>query len=283
MAVIAILMGISLPSFSKARRQADLIRCAWQLHGIHTALMGYSSANGFQMPPFAFDSWPADLPRSGHWGGSGHPKGANPGMPGQGNVRSVNLWILLQANTVNLNQLICPSADNGLREGSSGYFPLTKQFSTYCLRFPFSRDLFTSAPMLAGKTENELLAVYLRQSGGQNVRIGTGTGRVPLVRLDRVYGISAPAGYGDGDFAPSNDALLSDTFWMNGYASEQERWAWCHDQTFNVLTGAGAVRAVSDDGTVAGNSYSPGCQPARDNVYYATYAERIWQFFDRSP
>jgi hypothetical protein len=37
---------------------------------------------------------------------------------------------------------------------------------------------------------------------------------------------------------------------------------------------------VIDDGTVLANSVPPGGTLADDNMNMATYAERVWQFFD---
>ena len=45
--------------------------------------------------------------------------------------------------------------------------------------------------------------------------------------------------------------------------------------------GDGAVRTVTDDGTIHANSNTCGGEPLDDDGYYhAIYAERVWQFFD---
>ena len=60
------------------------------------------------------------------------------------------------------------------------------------------------------------------------------------------------------------------------------RAGWCHDGQFNVLSGNGSIRTVTDDGTIAANSNPPDGTLESDGCYGATYAERVWQFFDWS-
>lgn len=277
--VIALLSALLLPSLGQAQRSAQSMQCRSQLHDIGSALHGYAAAENNRLPPFAFSDFTGDIALSGHWGGVSQP--ADPAAFARMGMECVNLWALAKQDYANPQSLLCPSAGAELRRGTASYFPYTNRFSTYCLRFPASRGLFGESPGLAA-IDGNLLTAYLRQAGGQRSNIAGEV--VPQVRLDRSYRLDATGGTYDA----AADALLADTFWRREYRQAPEplqdsrsydvQWDWCHQATFNVLMGNGAVRQVVDDGTVDANSNSPqrSIAPA-DSV---RSSEIIWQFFD---
>ncbi len=278
-AIIALLAGILLPVLGAARAQARLVGCAASMRGAHQALLGYAAENDRRLPPFAFSDYrDANLPLSGHWGGAG--EGGDFGRPG---TESVNLWTVADQDRIARRRLICPAEDGSLRGGDASYFPDTSRFSSYCLRFPPSEDLFSSAPELAYYRRGGLLQAYVVSAGGQVMPTGGYRPRVPLVRMDRTYRLAEPIG---GEFDPMRNAILSDQFWRRDYSAPAGEGAypvragWGHRGRFNVLFGGGAVRTLEDDGTVKANTLPPGGELPEDDLHYATYAERVWQFFD---
>ena len=289
-ATLAMLAAIMLPSLSAAMDRARLTACKAMLHDMHQGAVAYCSASHNQMPPFAFsDSANGTLPMSGQWGGTYQP-GDPAGFLRQG-MQYVNLWSLVQDGYLNPQRLFCPSAPREVRNGSAGIFPYTYRSSTYCLRFPYSQQLFfRSGPLANWGTGQKLLGIYDQASGGQNIRVSSVYYCVPQVRLDMVYAQSMPQKIGDGDYDATEDTMLSDGFWMQNYSAsfpsgpglnaQPARSAWCHASRFNVVSGAGAVKTVTDDGTVAANSVPPGGSLADDGMNMATYAEKVWQFFD---
>jgi prepilin-type processing-associated H-X9-DG protein len=67
-AIVAILISILLPALSKVRRQANITRCASNLHDIGQALMIYAASNGGALPQF--DAHPTATnpsPLTGKW------------------------------------------------------------------------------------------------------------------------------------------------------------------------------------------------------------------------
>lgn len=293
-AVIALLTAILIPSLSAARDQARIVGCSAGMHDIHVALMGYVSANRRQMPPFVFSDLQGSLPESGHYGGLS--QSGDPAAMFRSGTDRVNLWALVEDGRTSPARLLCPGADEMLSSGDASYFEYTFRFSTYCLRFPASEDLFSTAPQLFDYGGGGELGIYRMQPGGTSVAVAGLTGTaggsqvVPQVRIDRSYRTLPEANCGDGDYIPAEDAILADTFWWQdrqeagGVAGSLTRYpiraGWCHSRKFNVLYGDGAVKRNRDDGTVENNSIAPGESAGTDSLYHAEAAERIWQFFD---
>lgn len=294
-AIVAMLVAFVLPSLSLARDRARLLACGIGMRDTHQALMGYAGMNDRRLPPFRFSSLvDVSLPLSGHWGGISRPEDPVALFKGVGGMFSVNLWVLVDEGFIEPERLICPSAPTELRDGRASQFPYTLKFSTYCLRFPHSADLFREARGLAGSAN--LLAEYAQRRGGERVpRRNPYSGMqvyltVPQVRVDRRYRITAEVACGDGEYDVAADVMLSDMFW---YQDRQDasassdgqtypvRSAWSHGPRFNAITGAGAVRTSRDDGTkVRPFTNAPGEELPDDGYCGARYAERVWQFLD---
>ena len=289
--VILALVTLSLPSFLAARQQALLAKCAMSMRTLACGLSQYAVENRNCLPPFAFSEIKQPtLALSGHWGGS---DSSDPTNFGRQAMDIMNLWALVKQSYVVPSALACPAADSALLKTQASLFPYTPQFSTYCMRFPSSPDLFAAASGLAnyGGATKPLLNIYLMSAGGQSAPVGTSWQVIRLVRRDRVYAIEPTVACGDGNFDPASDGILADSFWYQDYrqtkpasskAAFDVRAAWCHQRRFNVAAGDGAVRTVGDDGTVAANTLPPGGSLPDDKNYYATYAEKIWQFFDKT-
>ncbi len=295
--VVTALVGLLLPSMAATRERARLIACAAQLRAVHNGLMAYAAMNERRLPPFAFSDYlQPSLPLAGHWGG--HSQSGASALFGRVFERrgvaqdvSVNLWSLVGDGLISPDRLICPSAPPELRSGDASYFPYTSKFSTYCLRFPYSKDLFREAPELES-WGGGLLGVYLFVGGGKWM-VGQYHLNAPLVRTDRRYRIAAPAACGDGVYNVASDVMLSDSFWQQELSVEAPaakadqksypvRRGWRHGRRFNALEGNGAVRTVTDSkDTIRDNSNSPARTLGNVGYYHATYAERIWQFLDK--
>ena len=279
--IISLLLTLLFPSFQQVRKHALLAECSSNLHLLGQAIQNYAAAEDNRLPPFAFSDPTSDISLSGHWGGIS--QGGDPAASFREGMECVNLWGLVKENYVWPQALLCPGASKELLRMSASYFPYSSRFSTYCLRFPASRMLFNEAPNLAN-IGGSLLTAYVRQAGGQRVNVSTNYQIVPQVRLDRRYRLDASG----LTYDVASDALLADTFWRRGYhapaapmaglRSFPVQWDWCHELKFNVLLGNGAVKTVSDDGTVAGNSNSPDQTVAPAD--FITHAEKIWQYFD---
>ncbi len=296
-AIVAALVSILIPSLAEIRSRARLATCAANMHNVHQAIMGYAAANRRQLPPFSLSIHETfSLPTSGHWGGVS--QGYDDDVRGWRKPVAVNLSVLVANSSLSARSIICPGANNSVRQAEASYFPYSLNFSTYCLRFPYSADLFRGSPYL-GDLNAGLLEAYRAGAGGQSVlvankRITHSVGirqRVPRLRLDRTYRIAAPVACGDGDYNITGDVLLADTFWWQdlssaapdtpGLKSYPISAGWCHGDQFNVLSGSGAVHTISDtSGIVRANSNAPGAQLGDDGHYQATYAEKVWQFFD---
>ena len=212
---LGLLTGISVPSLSAARDIAKRAACAAQMHQIGLGLSTYAALHRFAMPPFRFCDTSGNLPASGHWGG---PSQFDPVI--FANPQPINLWCLAAENMLQPACLMCPAASADLRSGRLSLFPYTSQFSTYCLRFPPSPDLFEESPALANYGKKGLLGVYLGYAGGQTVHVG-GTGgasqeTVPLVRLNRRYALDEGVCFGRTTFDPAVDIIASDEFWWQG-------------------------------------------------------------------
>lgn len=281
--IIALVIVIALPSLNQARQRVRLATCAMQMHHLHTGLLSFAAVHDSSLPPFGFSSLTdPSLPLSGHWGGVSRLD--DPMLlwiaADEENLRTVNLSTLVETRHVDASGLICPGAGVG---GDVGYFAHTGKFSTYCMRFPYSRDLFRNAPDLAWNSGG-LLGVYLGRSFGGEMLIHDRQ-TVPLVSLRWRYRTEPEVACGDGEYTVMDDAMFADAFWYQRHEEAGEtpfavNRAWCHGDRFNVAYGGGAVRTIRDDGTLAACSAAPSCQPEADGVYHATNAERIWQYFD---
>lgn len=290
-AIIVLLTVLVVPSIATARRRARLVACSMQMHNLHQAMIAHAVANRRCLPPFMFSSLTEpSLPLSGHWGGISRLDdpvlfGTRMSGTGEKNLPTVNFWVLAAEGGIGLNSLICPAADLG--DGS--YFPYSTKFSTYCLRFPYSQDIFRGWPNPPAGVR--LLDFYLARPGGDFEREVNDSQRVPLIRLDWRYRTAGEAActegnWGDNEYEVAGDAMFSDAFWQQQYEEPggdttlPVRRGWCHDGQFNVMYGGGAVRTVDDDGMIAANSWIPGAPP--DRAYDASRAERCWQYFDRA-
>ncbi|MFP3938614.1 MAG: prepilin-type N-terminal cleavage/methylation domain-containing protein [Phycisphaerae bacterium] len=286
LAVIALLLGVLLPAVWTIRDRARLASCSGSMRGVHQALLSYVAGNNQRFPPFAFSDFRgANLPLSSHWGGTG--ESGDPGGFGRSGTDSVNLWVLVDERYIAQQRLICPSEESAVVEGSASHFPYTFRFSSYALRFPPSEDLFARARKLAYFAGRQVLQIYSARAGGQNVPIGRSRLRVPVVRLDKVYRLVEPIG---GEFRPMQDAVLADQFWRQDHSEPAPgspgprtypvRARWCHGGKFNVAFGGGAVKTIEDDDTVRANTVPPGETLEDDGLYWSTYSERVWGFFD---
>jgi type II secretory pathway pseudopilin PulG len=288
--VLAMLMAILLPPFGLAMKRARLATCMAMEHDIYTGLITYTSSHQRQMPPFAFSDYQGNVALSGQWGGA--QQLADPAAFGRQGVQYVNLWALVLEGCVAGKGLTCPEAPRELQQGTAGVFPYTGRASTFCLRFPYSQELFCQSGPLANRG-GKLLGIYAQAAGGQDIRTNTYYSTVPLVRTDVTYGQSFPPGtgtIGSGAYDVTGGTMLCDGFWWQDYAAtfpsgpglkaQPARSKWCHGNKFNVLAGCGSARTVTDDGTVAANSVPAGGSLPDDNLNMATYAERVWQFFD---
>ncbi len=273
-AIIALLVSILCPSLIRATQQARLIVCQYNASSIHKGLTLYTSENSQNFPPFAFSDYAnPNLPLSGHWGGVTSPN--DPQAFGRIGMENINLWALVGPAFVAEESLICPAADADLHSEAGNYFPYNERFSTYCLRFPYSEDVFRDSPGLAYKT-GELLGVYRWAAGGQHVRVGTEYQTVPLINMERTYRVNGEI------FDPAVDALLADVFWLNDKSAQLasanvKKPSACHGLGYNVLRGNGCVKVAVDNGTVQSNSLAAGL----DNPY-AGPAENIWNYFDNN-
>lgn len=267
--------------------------CAGQMRCIGAGLVHYATTNDQHLPPFAFSDYFGNLPLSGHWGGAGPA-----GQFGRRGVENVNLWLLVAEGTVTAEELICPAAEAPLRSGQASYFPRTSQFSTYCLRMPYSEDLFDQATGLANWHGLGLLGIYKAFAGGQECAAPPRPGRgidpvgfravVPQVRFDRSYREVDPDTGVEGQVDIVSGPILSDAFWYREHrkppgddGGNDVLAGWCHPSGFNVLAGNGSVRRVRDDGTIAANSVSPGWCPPDDGADFASYSIKVWRHLER--
>ena len=284
-------MCILAPTLSGARSIALTVVCAGQMRTIGSALIGYATDNDNRLPPFAFSDYAGNLPLSGHWGGAG--PGGRFGTRG---TESVNLWPLIDERAIGVEAVVCPTAETPVRDGEANYFAAGEHFSSYCLRMPYSRDLFAGQADLLNWRDLGLLGIYGAYGGGQDCPgqpiagaggavVGT-RGRVPQVRLDRTYREIDPA----TDEAEMLDIvaapILSDMFWHQRRVVPVEGGGaaavgWCHGKKFNVLRGGGSVSLISDDGTILANSNAPGDELPDDGAHGASYAVKVWRHFAR--
>ncbi len=284
MVIIGLLASAAFLVLGGVWKRARIATCSANLHDVHGALWAYAAQHDNQFPPFAFSDTSGDLPRSGHWIGQSSPP--DPADFGRVNMQNVNLGVLAAEKIMSSSKLNCPAFKK--TRGVEGLFPATSRWSNYGLRFPTSPDLFLEAPGLANRgSPASLLGIFAQAGGGLRVSVGTGSLVVPLVKTTRLYRLDAGVAVGR-TFVPWESALVSDVFWRLGAAAASSggqsatlKNTWCHERSFNVLYGSGAVLTVDDDGTVADQtSTGDNHPPASDGQHYAKYAERIWQFFE---
>ncbi|MFA6133411.1 MAG: DUF1559 domain-containing protein [Phycisphaerae bacterium] len=294
--IIILVAAIVTPSLGAVRQRARRMVCTSQLHQIGVALAAYQSANHYRMPPFAFsEALTPNLPASGHWGG---PIQKDPTTVGLffGPSASVNLWALTVESLLTPQALACPSSCFS-RDSSVSLFTYTNKFSSYCMRFPLSGDLFAESPKLAGNSATRgLLAVYAGYHSGMRARdasdpLGSSKYPVPFVRTDSKYELEPSVCFVRSTFDPAQDAIVSDLFWWpklaapappaGKYRTFPREGSWCHGRDFNVLMGNGSVLSATDDkNVIAENCDNPAIDAGGANAYHSQQAERIWQFFD---
>jgi len=287
--VIATLVVLIVPTVGSARQTARRASCANQLHVISIGLGSYCTANNLRFPPFGFSDETANLGLSGHWGGIESP--SDPLLRRTRQFSVANLWALQACDMVPAEALICSSSPLRGSPGES-YFAYTRRFSTYSLRFPHSREVFSESPELAnysmGLTRGQLLDAYTFAVGGRTVPVGAREQRIlPSIRQDRTYTLESSDGL-PAVFDPMNSAIVADTFWMNDYSRPagageiySQHWSWCHGRSFNVLMGNGHLRMVEDDGTVASGSCQGGRQPIDETgLNMGPQVQKIWAFFE---
>jgi len=296
-AVLGTLLAIFVPALGGVRDLAKLTSCSSQLHSIGVGISTYAASHRLRLPPFTFCDYQGDLTKSGHWGGPSQPN--DPVFFGRPRVENVNLFALVCEEMLCPEHLLCSAAGRDLREGRSSYFTYSLKYSTYCLRFPLSEDIFAGSRELKKLCRKGLLDIYFKAAGGQRVALsaraapgqGSVHGRVPQIRLDRRYRILEKAACGDGCYDPPGDVLPSDVFWWQGHLapappSKNARSypvaaAWCHKRTFNALRGNGSVqRAQDEENIIRDSTVRPGESLPDDGLYGATQAEPVWQFLD---
>ncbi|MBN1943353.1 MAG: type II secretion system protein [Phycisphaerae bacterium] len=288
-AIISLLVSILVPAVRSARNSARLAACQAGLKNLSAGLWLYTAEYQSLFPPFAFSSAAQpDLLLSGHWGGSQNP--ADPDLFGRfpDEMARVNLQTLVHTHYITAEGLICPGADGALRDGKASYFPYSDQFSTYCLRFPHSEDLFRGAQELRASPKGgpDVLAIYRFAASGHWEYIPGGSGggatrqMVPYVHTEYTYDTDG------GVYDPALSALLADTFWTREYSATSSdpgaKRVWrgrCHEKKYNVLFGHGGVTTITDDGTIQSAAIPPGQAPTGRAPYYEQ-AEMLWSFLD---
>lgn len=280
-AVVMLLAGILLPSLTRTKDLARLAVCRQNQRVLLAGLQTRAVEHDRTLPPFMFSSpLQPDLPLSGHWGGTTH--NLDPALRYtryKQQAGNINLQAVVSGRYAPGEALLCPATKQAFNETTS-YFPYTRQFSTYCLRFPPSEDLFSQAQPIMN-VSGMLLGIYRRRPGGTTGGPGSVGYPVPLVRLNRTYRVDGRV------YHPAADALLADAFWMRDLtvpAEGDEPYAThrpgCHGEIFNVAFGDGSVRQYTDDGQVASLGCTPG-QPAPDSGdAHGQRAEEIWNRFD---
>lgn len=108
LAVIALLMAILLPSATRARREAQAVRCAANQHQLALALHMYASEHrGRTMPLAYFDDWPVQ-----YWWGLDTPEGID-------HTRGL-LWPYMQSDLRQEGVFECPSQPVGTYDQLQG-------------------------------------------------------------------------------------------------------------------------------------------------------------------
>lgn len=287
MAIIALLIAIMLPSLAAAKQQARVSVCLSQQHNIGTALKSYALCNSGFLPGFAFSQFAkGNLPLSGHWGGQS--QAADPDCFGRLPIDTANLHRLLADGHLASSQLLCPAEAPA---ASQGYFPYTSKYSSYCLRLPYSADLFASAGGLVNWNNRGLLGVYTTAAGGQSVRVfGTQYQIAPCANAQGVYSEADPVSGAQQQLDFAAAPILADQFWYQDFSQPAGQKSgvtcyavaarWLHGSRFNVLMGDSSARTIADDGTVKANTQAPGSPALDDGFNNASYALRVWRFFE---
>ncbi len=302
--MVMLLVAMLLPSLAQARRQACIASCSMNPRALLTGLAQYTSEFQDLLPPIGLAGAPGDIPLSGHWGGFS--QNFDPARNGFAGLQNVNLYVLLAGAYVTPGHLLCTGADGSFRSGSAGFFPFTERFSTYCLRLPYSLDLFSTAPNLVYPRAH-LMAAFCGGSSGQpdpgGSRRGAGGGQLtlPYVRLSRQYLEVHPLTSESRYLSYGQSPILSDNFWLERFQSPRlappesggkafaVRASWCHGDRFNVGFGDGSVRTVRDAGKVSNDTDKVvwsnsvhGVPPGDDQNANASYALNVWRFFEDS-
>ncbi len=291
LAILALLLAMLIPSLSAARRQASMSACAMQMRGVGVALKQFAVANRNRLPLFAFSDYNGNLSLSGHWGGWSQANDPDCfGRDYKGGMENINLWRLVSGGYISAGHLICPGAEASNTGGSSSYFPYTSKFSTYCLRMPYSEDLFRTTPSLAYLEKCGLLGIYMQEASGEEFGSVSNMLTVPPVRIDLTYREVHPIDNEQRTMNFTDGAIMSDTFWyrdhhrpaeeLPGLTTYEVSAGWCHGSRFNVLFGDGAVEGVADDGTVEANSVGPDSSLPNDGANFASYAITVWRYFE---
>lgn len=286
-AIISLLISVLVPTIHSAKQRAHLAVCQTNLKSLSAGLWLYAADHESLFPPFAFSSAAeADLLLSGHWGGSQNPN--DPDLFGRmaDEMAHVNLNALAYGQYITAKGLVCPGSAAALQNGEASFFPHTDQFSTYCLRFPHSEDLFRDAPLLRASAVggSDVLGIYRYAASGYGKYFmnssthGQMYQTVPFVHSERTYRTAQEV------YDPGRCALLADAFWLPacpapaGPDSKPVIRRRCHENKYNVLFGHGGVMTVTDDGTIEANAATPD-NPVGQAPYYEQ-AETLWAFFD---
>ena len=278
-AVVGILSAVMMPSLAGARAAAKMAACAVQVHQVGVGLASYTADARHRWPPFLFsESSRPNLPLSGHYGGEG------PESAGRKGDRDVNLHALGREGRIRDTQLRCPGTAWDLPQSGLG----VGKFSDYCLRMPYSNDLW---PSQTPPPKFTALDAYRYAAGGQSLKLPSGVEFVsPQLREDRQYARVV----GGGVFDPARDVIVSDRFVDSAYRDSAGQIGQAvrvgrtggHAGRFNVLVGDGAVRRVDlrndDTATTSSTSLPPGTTlaDAVDDDYNAAAVETVWQRFD---
>jgi type II secretory pathway pseudopilin PulG len=287
--LLALLVSILLPSLGAAKEGARRVQCQARQRNIGIALHQYAFAHDQHLPPFAFsDPVALNLPLSEHWGGLDQPADPQAFCPGAENV---NLYCLAAEGLLKADELVCPS--QAARPGAAGFFPYTRKYSSYCLRTPYSLDLFAGAPNLANWHNSGLLAVYAMAAGGQSGGFGAlSWQKVPLASIQGEYAEINPRSGAQRTLDMASGALLCDNFYYRDYnqtpppqpglAAHPVQAKWNHAERFNVLFGDNSCRFAEDDNTLRGCSVTDSAGLADDGCNYASYALQAWWYLEKT-
>jgi prepilin-type processing-associated H-X9-DG protein len=293
--MVFLLVAMLLPSLSSAKRQAGVASCSFQVRALLTGLSQYASDTQDLLPPIGFASLPGNIPLSGHWGG--YSQDRDPTRWYANHFDDVNLWALLRGGYVTPGHLLCGGCDSSLRKGNAGYFPFSGKFSTYCLRSPYSADLFSSSPNLMNYSRGDLMFAYCAASSGVSVSGGRGDGWdtldtvLPYARFSRDYVEAHPVGGTQRKLNYTQSPILSDGFWLESFRkrkppppeggySLEVKGSWSHADRFNVGYGDGRVRTVRDKDKLIWKNSTHDQPPPDDGHMYASYAMNVWRFFE---
>lgn len=193
---------------------------------------------------------------------------------------------------VKADELICPA--QAARSAAASFFPYTRKYSSYCLRTPYSLDLFASAPNLANWKNCGVLAVYARAAGGQSGGFGAAVPQaVPLADIQGEYMEINPQSGAQRTLDMASGALLADNFYYRDYSQSSPQpqpgqstypvqAKWNHGERFSVLLGDNSCHIAQDDGTLRACSVADSSPLANDGYQYASYALQAWWYLEKS-